>query len=514
MNHSANTSGKHDFILQICQLVFAASITVLMVSSCRSMSSEPSDRLTVSGRVEADETRLSVLMPGKVSSVKIKEGDSVSRGEELLELDSTMFKNQLKSLDDLIRQAESEKKAILEMAAKIKKAPVQFSATSELPHPSFKTTDPVSQIKKSTSLTNSQGITSNSKSTNESSAVRDNEIAEQFKQLDDAQAVQMKLLNEATASMLATVDGAYARETSMLKEGRDEAQRNSQTKVLFSKIAKAKLAGIEEVFNAKEKALTQAYQAQRKAIIESSASKEAALKDSIESKKSSVRQLYSAKNLMSEEFTTARAKIQESMENQKDLLKSAIRAEGSEQARITLQKIKEAGIRGQSQMMEMKNEQTRARLAMLDTELLKANAMRTDLKNKIELCSIKSPIDGVCIMRSVQPGELVVPGPTLLKLADQNALYVRALVTEGNLASVKLGQSAEVRVDSPTAKPIRATLTAIDSKPCFTPKGVYFKEDRVKEAFGIKLSIDEKNSVCKPGMPVDVTIFFAGKANE
>lgn len=514
MNHSANTSGSHDSILKICRLVFAASITALTLSSCHSMSPEPGDRLTVSGRVEADETRLAVLMPGKVSSVKTSEGASVRRGEELLELDSTMFKNQLKSLDELIRQAESEKKAIVQMAAKLKKTPVQFSATSTLSQPAFKTTDPVSRIQNSASSTHAQDVASNNKSSAESSGLRDKELAEQLKQLDDAQTVQLKVLNEATASMLATVDGAYARETLMLKEGREEAQRNSKTKGLFSTIAKAKLAGIEEVFNAKEKALTQAYQAQRKAITESAASKETALKESIESRKSSVRQLYSAKNLMSDEFTTARAKIQESMENQKNLLKSAIRAEGSEQAKVTLQKIREAGVRGQSQIQEMQTEQTRARIAMLDTELLKANAMRTELKNKIELCSITSPIDGVCVMRSVQPGELVVPGPTLLKLADQNALYVRALVTEGDLASLKLGQSAEVSVDSAAAKPIRATLTAIDSTPCFTPKGVYFKEDRVKEAFGIKLTIDEKNSVAKPGMPVDVTIFFAGKANE
>lgn len=449
-------------------------------------------------------------MPGKVSSVNTKEGAYVHRGEELLKLDSSMFEKQLKSLDDLVHQAESEKNTINQLAAKLKH-PHQIPTTSKHSASSFNSFDSTT---KTASPKRLPEISSGSASVNVSTAAREKELAEQLKQLDEAQTAQLQILKEATSSTLATVDGAYTRESLMLKEGHDEAQRNSKSKFFLTPIAKAKQNGIDEVFNAKEKALTQAYQAQRNAITEASASKEAALKESIESRKSSVRQLYSAKGSMTDEFTSAQSKIQESIEKQKNQLKAAIRLEGAEQAKATLQKIREAGLQSQSQMLEMQSEQTRARLAALETELRKASALRTELINKIELCSIKSPIDGICVMRSVQPGELVVPGPTLLKLADQNALYVRALVTEGDLASIKVGQNAEVLVDSATAKPIRATLTAIDSQPSFTPKGVYFKEDRVKEAYGIKLSIDDKNTVAKPGMSVDVTIFLAGKANE
>ena len=62
----------------------------------------------IDGRIEADETRLSVLTPGKVSSVDTEEGATVQAGQKLLELDSGLFNDQLKSLDELIEKAQKQ----------------------------------------------------------------------------------------------------------------------------------------------------------------------------------------------------------------------------------------------------------------------------------------------------------------------------------------------------------------------------------------------------------------------
>jgi len=36
----------------------------------------------------------------------------------------------------------------------------------------------------------------------------------------------------------------------------------------------------------------------------------------------------------------------------------------------------------------------------------------------------------------------------------------------------------------------------------FTPENIYFKNDRVKQVFGIKIGIDQPGGYAKPGMPL------------
>ncbi|WP_293064328.1 MULTISPECIES: hypothetical protein [unclassified Moorena] len=46
----------------------------------------------------------------------------------------------------------------------------------------------------------------------------------------------------------------------------------------------------------------------------------------------------------------------------------------------------------------------------------------------------------------------------------------------------------------------------IDSQASFTPENIYFREDRVRQVFGIKITIDNPGGFAKPGMPADAEI--------
>jgi len=485
------------------------SVIAIAASSCQTNQSQPTDRIAIDGRIEADETRLSVLTPGKVSKVNTEEGASVQAGQELLQLDSSLFEDQLKSLDELIRKAQTEKNEISQLALKLRKQP-PGKALFKLDIPALESINP-KPGKPSLPKRESKTVASTDDHKN-ATETKSKGLAEPLEQINEVQSTQTKLLNEATANMLATVDGAYSRELQMLKDGKEDALKAVGSKFPFSSMAKAKRTGIEQVFDAKEKALTQAYQAQRKAITESSTAKKKALDESIESRRQSIRQLNTAKDEMRNELVGAQTSIQQTIEKQKQLLSSAVRLESNRIARATLDQVQRAGARSKAEMIEMQKEQARARLAMLDTEILKAQALRTELRNKIDLCTVRSPVKGVCVMRAVQPGELVIPGQTLLKLIDGEKLYVRATVTEGDLTRLRVGQRAEARLDSALEKPLSAKVATIETTPCFTPKGVYFKEDRVKQAYGVKLSLEEHNIAAKPGMPVSVTVFADGKS--
>jgi HlyD family secretion protein len=108
--------------------------------------------------------------------------------------------------------------------------------------------------------------------------------------------------------------------------------------------------------------------------------------------------------------------------------------------------------------------------------------------------------------RPVEPGAVVATGKTLLTVINPQAVYLRAYVPEGDLSKIYVGKPARVLLDSATQQALPAKISAIDTKASFTPENIYFKQDRVRQVFGVKLAIEQDRDYAKPGMPADVEI--------
>jgi HlyD family secretion protein len=152
----------------------------------------------------------------------------------------------------------------------------------------------------------------------------------------------------------------------------------------------------------------------------------------------------------------------------------------------------------QAQMMSMQ-----ARSAVASVE-----GAREQASSKLSYFNITSPIDGVCTIKSTEPGELVAAGQVLLTLADLNSAYLRGFVPQADIARIKVGQTAQVFLDADPKNALSGTVTSIDAAPSFTPENIYFKNDRLRQAFGIKISIDHPNGLVKPGMSAEAKIVF------
>ncbi|MEP7325589.1 MAG: efflux RND transporter periplasmic adaptor subunit [Gemmatimonadota bacterium] len=64
------------------------------------------------------------------------------------------------------------------------------------------------------------------------------------------------------------------------------------------------------------------------------------------------------------------------------------------------------------------------------------------------LVEVPSPLDGVVLERTVTTGETIDPAKSLLHIADLSRLLAQAEVYETDLASVRIGQSARIRVSA------------------------------------------------------------------
>ncbi|BEH08971.1 efflux RND transporter periplasmic adaptor subunit [Geobacter sulfurreducens subsp. ethanolicus] len=119
---------------------------------------------------------------------------------------------------------------------------------------------------------------------------------------------------------------------------------------------------------------------------------------------------------------------------------------------------------------------------------------------------LKTPVQGVVLRKNVEAGETVTAGTPIFTVGDLTHPWVKIYVKEDKLGLVKLGQKAEVTVDTYPGKKFDGVVTYISSEAEFTPKNVQTQEERVKLVFGVKVSVDNPNQELKPGMPADVKI--------
>lgn len=126
-------------------------------------------------------------------------------------------------------------------------------------------------------------------------------------------------------------------------------------------------------------------------------------------------------------------------------------------------------------------------------------------KNKISYFKLTSPIDGIVSVRSVSVGEIVGKGNVLLTLVDPKSAYMRAFAEEKDLSKFNIGSKAEIYLGGDD-KPFKGTVTAIDARPSFTPQNVYFKTDRLRQSFGLKIALDNSSGEAKPGVRADAKI--------
>ncbi len=141
-----------------------------------------------------------------------------------------------------------------------------------------------------------------------------------------------------------------------------------------------------------------------------------------------------------------------------------------------------------------------------EARLAQAQASAELIKKTISDCYITAPISGTVTHAPMEVGELVGPGSTIITIANLAKVDLMIYVSEVELGKVKLGQKAEVQIDTSPDRVFSGKVVYISPIAEFTPKNVQTKEDRVKLVFGVKIEVDNSDGVLKSGMPADATI--------
>jgi len=148
-------------------------------------------------------------------------------------------------------------------------------------------------------------------------------------------------------------------------------------------------------------------------------------------------------------------------------------------------------------------EQAQAMLAQAQTNVASAQARLNQLDTQMSKLTLHAPMDGVILVRNVEPGEFVQPGAVAFTMADLNNLTITVYVPEDRYGEITLGQQATVSVDSFT-QTFTAEVVHIADQAEFTPRNVQTVEGRSSTVYAIKLKVTDSEGKLKIGMPADV----------
>ena len=183
------------------------------------------------------------------------------------------------------------------------------------------------------------------------------------------------------------------------------------------------------------------------------------------------------------------------------------------QARATLTEAKQTSDRVRAQqrdglVSQKELESAEAALARAEATLASAQASATlaratleSQRSRLDKTRIVSPIDGIVLSRSVEPGQTVTSGfqtPLLFKLTeDLRRMELLVYIDEADVGRAHEGQAASFTVDAYPERTFPSKLLSLRNEP---------KEEQNVVTYEAVLQVDNEQLLLRPGMTATATI--------
>ena len=137
----------------------------------------------------------------------------------------------------------------------------------------------------------------------------------------------------------------------------------------------------------------------------------------------------------------------------------------------------------------------------LDKQTAAADVQIDQLRDMLRKCHVVTPVKGTVLEKYVERGEFVSVGKPLFKIADTEAMHLRAYLTSAQLQHIKLGQQVKVFADygAGQRKEYDGTISWISSRSEFTPKTILTDDERADLVYAVKVAVKNDGFV-KIGM--------------
>ncbi len=169
-----------------------------------------------------------------------------------------------------------------------------------------------------------------------------------------------------------------------------------------------------------------------------------------------------------------------------------------------------AALKAKNQLLlALKNAQIElqnAKNAMLKAKALKdavkaLQAKKAEIDVILSELKLRSPVNGIVESRIALPGEVLPAGGVVVDIINPSSYYLKVYVNTLTNDKIKIGQKAEIFLDSNLSGPIPARVVYIASKAEFTPKEVAVRDDRITRVYEVWLRPLKPAPVLKLGLP-------------
>jgi HlyD family secretion protein len=202
-------------------------------------------------------------------------------------------------------------------------------------------------------------------------------------------------------------------------------------------------------------------------------------------------------------YTSASAQVA-SAEQRVALLTEGPRKTDIEAARAAVARAEAALKMTEAQRLEIARREED--LAARRADVSRARSGVSVIDSQLDDTVATAPIDGVVLVKSADPGEVLAAGTPIVTLGDIDHPWLRGYVPQSQLGQVKLGMPVAIHSDSYPGKTYQGKITFIASEAEFTPKQIQTTEERVKLVYRIKVEVANPGRELKLNMPVDGVI--------
>ncbi len=154
-----------------------------------------------------------------------------------------------------------------------------------------------------------------------------------------------------------------------------------------------------------------------------------------------------------------------------------------------------------------------SQLAAAESQLASSKAMQKEAeaalafsRAKLADTIIRTPVAGVVIFKSMEAGETVSPGVTIMTIVDLQSRYARVDLDESKIGGIVLQGAATVTAEGLPGRVFNGKISEIGRYAEFaTQRDVVRGREDIK-TFRVKVRVDDPEGLLKPGMTVEVAI--------
>jgi len=431
-------------LLKIISLMAVASV---LLSAC---AAEKTLDFSASGTFSAVETTISPEISGKVVEVSVNEGEEVEAGQPLFKIDEEVIRAQYDQAVAAAKAAEAAVEAATQQAAS---ADAQYHLTLQ--------------------AALMQDIPARA-ATWRSSTDDDYRPAWYFNKAEQIDAAQTGVANAEKAYTAALSD--------LEKEQKDASSKDFMA-------AEKRLAEAENALSVANSTLEQTELVNNQDLEDAAEEVKETAQAEFDSALAEYERLLTGS--AADAVIQARSRVavaQTNLDNARSALLALQTGDQSLQV-VAAQKAAEAAASALKQAEAM-NEQ--------------AQKAQTLAQLQLDRASVKAPVSGVVLTRSLEVGDLAVAGGSVMRVAQLDTLDLVVYLPEDQYGKVNVGDVVNVTVDSFAGEIFKGSIVHIADEAEFTPRNVQTESGRKATVYAVKVQVPNEDHRLKPGMPADV----------